>query len=124
MLIHLTTKMRVPEKYSLLHSLVSHAGTLCRIICSNNIAMSLGCYECLAIALSCLQQGVVSLKMGEQHCEPLRELQMEVENMLNCNNLIRDFPLIANTVLRLISLIKLCAKSEFEEAKWKETPVM
>ena len=110
MLIHLTMKMRVPEKYSLLHSLATHARTLCRIVCTNTAARS-DCYECLSIALDCLQQGIISLKVGELHHESLRELQVEMESVLD-SNLIREFPLVTNTVLKLTSMIELCAKSE------------
>ena len=108
MLIHLTTRMRAPEKYSLLHSLATHAGTLCQIICSNTPVSPVH-YECLAIALDCLQQGITSLKVGELHQESLRELQLEMESMLN-SNLTREFPLVVSTVLRLTSTIELCAK--------------
>ncbi|XP_076466507.1 uncharacterized protein LOC143297865 [Babylonia areolata] len=113
MLLKLTTRMRTPEKYSLLHSLAGHVKSACVSLTrdvSNGSPINPDCYESLGIALDCLQQGVASITVGDIDVESLKEIQQEMEQELD-SHLMYHFPLVTRTVLRLTSLMELCCKS-------------
>ena len=67
-------------------------------------------YECLAIALDCLQQGVMNVKIEELHWESLREIRQVMESVLSLE-LADQFPLVVDTVMRLISMTEMCEQS-------------
>ncbi|KAL8599247.1 hypothetical protein ACOMHN_007963 [Nucella lapillus] len=113
MLLQLTTRMRVPEKYTLLHSLAGYTKTLCASLTTavtTRTTINPDCYESLGVALDCLQRGVASVKVGDVDVESLKDIQQEIENVLK-PPLISCFPLVAKTLLRLTSAIESCCKS-------------
>ena len=108
MLILVTIKIKAPRKYAILQALAGKVKTLCLDLSSSffsNDMINPTVYNCLAIAIDCLQQGIGSLKVEEIQYDILTDLQLELES-INHSCLSQKLPLVSNTIYRLTSLIK------------------